>query len=322
MKAIFCPRYGSPDVLQLQEVATPAPREDEVLIEVIAASLNSRDARRMRGNPFFLRLATRGFLRPKNPILGADVAGRVVAVGGSAAQFKPGSEVFGVLSRYGGGTLAEYVCAGENEIALKPANCSFEQAAAVPLAAMTALQGLRSFANLQPGEQVLVYGASGGVGTYAVQIAKALGARVTAVCSPKNMEMLRSLGAERIIDYTRENLTQIGSQFDLILAVNGYQPIGVYLRLLKPEGVYVVAGGSLRQLFEAALKKKNTVTRPQTHILSLRPSLADLVFIQGLLEDGKISAVIDGCYPLGKVQEAFRYFENTHPRGKVIIRVA
>ena len=223
MKAIICPRYGSPDVLQLKEVEKPVPQEDEVLIQIHAASLNSRDLRMLRANPVFMRLMPGGLFRPKNKILGADFAGRVEAIGRNVKQFKPGDEVFGYMpSATGRGTFAEYVCASEKFIALKPANLTFEQAAAVPLAAMTALQGLRDKGNIQPGQKVLIHGASGGVGTFAVQIAKAFGAEVTAVCSTRNLEMVRSLGADHVIDYKVEDFTQNGQQYDLILAVNGY----------------------------------------------------------------------------------------------------
>ena len=204
MKAIICTRYGPPEVLQLKEVAKPAPKDDEVLIKVHAASVNSRDWRRMRASPFFIRLMAGGLLRPKNTILGADMAGRVEAIGSNIKQFRPGDEVFGYVSRYGGRTFAEYVCAGENEIAHKPANLSFEQAAAVPLAAITALQGLRDKGNIQPGQKVLIQGASGGVGTFAVQIAKSFGAEVTGVCSTRNLDMVRSIGADHVIDYERK----------------------------------------------------------------------------------------------------------------------
>jgi len=229
MKAIICTKYGPPEVLQLKEVAKPAPKDDEVLIRVQAASVNSRDWRRMRANPFFIRLMAGGFLKPKNSILGADLAGRVEAIGSNVKQFLPGDEVFGVLSRYRGRTFAEYVCAGENEIALKPVNLSFEQAAAVPLAAITALQGLRDKGNIQPGQKVLINGASGGVGTFAVQIAKSFGAEVTGVCSTRNLEMVRSIGADHVIDYKKEDFTKNGQQYDLILAVSGYHPISDYL---------------------------------------------------------------------------------------------
>lgn len=322
MKAIVCTKYGSPDVLQLQEVAKPAPKDDEVLIRIHAASINSRDWRFMRANPFFIRLVPGGFLQPKNKILGADVAGRVEAIGSNVKQFKPGDEVFGYLpSATGRGTFAEYVCANEKAITLKPANLTFEQAAAVPEAAMTALQGLRDKGNLHPGQKVLINGASGGVGTFAVQIAKAFGAEVTAVCSTRNLEMVRSLGADHVIDYKVEDFTQNGQRYDLILAVNGYHPISDYLRALNPEGICVVAGGSMFQLIQAASnKKRNSKTGGQKiTIASLVQSQKDLILIKELLESGKIMPVIDGCYPLSKVPEAFWYFERVHPKGKVVI---
>jgi NADPH:quinone reductase-like Zn-dependent oxidoreductase len=321
MKAIVYTKYGSPDVLQLQELPKPTPKDDEVLIRVYAASINSRDWRYMRANPFFIRLAKGGLLKPKNPILGVDMAGRVEAVGTDVKQFKPGDEVFGYLNRYGGRTFAEYVCAGENEIAMKPVKLSFEQAAAVPLAAITALQGLRDKGNIQPGQKVLINGASGGVGTFAVQIAKAFGAEVTAVCSTRNLEMVRSLGADHVIDYTREDFTRNGQLYDLILAVNGYHPISDYLRALKPQGTYVVAGGSMFQLFQAAnnRKKVSKTGGQKIYIASLVQSQKDLISIKELLESGKIMPVIVGCYPLSKTPEAFWYFEKAHPKGKVVI---
>jgi len=323
MKAIVCGAYGSPDVLRLQEVAKPVPKDDEVLVRVHAASVNARDWRYMRANPVFLRLMGGSFLRPKNPILGVDVAGRVEAVGTAVRQLRPGDEVFGYLSRYRGGTFAEYACAGEDEVAVKPANLSFEQAAAVPLAVCTALQGLRDKGNLQPGQRVLVQGASGGVGTFAVQIGKALGAEVTGVCSTRNLDMVRSIGADHVIDYTKEDFTRRGTQYDLILAVNGYHPISDYLRSLTPEGVYVVAGGSMRQLFEAALQARRSprVGSPKTHVVTLVHKQEDLVFLRGLLESGQVKPVIDGSYPLRRTAEALRYFEETHARGKVVITV-
>jgi NADPH:quinone reductase-like Zn-dependent oxidoreductase len=324
MKAIICPKYGSPDVLQLREVAKPDPRDDEVLIKIHATSLNSRDLRMLRANPFFMRLMPGGLFRPKNKILGADLAGRIEAIGSNVKQFKPGDEVFGYLSSSTGrGTFAEFVCANEKAIILKPANLTFEQAAAVPLAAMTALQGLRDDGNIRPGQKVLINGASGGVGTYAVQIAKAFGAEVTAVCSTRNLEMVRSLGADHVIDYKKEDFTKNVQQYDLILAVNGYHPISDYLRVLKPEGTYVVAGGSMFQLFQAATNGKR-ISRTGSQkivVLSLVQNQQDLIFIKELLESGKIVPVIDGCYPLSKTPEAFWYFEKVHPRGKVVIIV-
>jgi NADPH:quinone reductase-like Zn-dependent oxidoreductase len=324
MKAIICPRYGSPDVLQFREVVKPVPQEDEVLIQIHAASLNSRDLRMLRANPFFMRLIPGGLFCPKNKILGADVAGRVEAVGRNVKQFKTGDDVFGYLpSATGRGTFAEYVCAKENLITLKPANLTFEQAAAVPEAAMTALQGLRDKGNIQPGQKVLINGASGGVGTFAVQIAKAFGAEVTAVCSTRNLEMVRSLGADHVVDYTKEEFTRNGQQYDLILAVNGYHPISDYLRALGPEGAYVVAGGSMFQLIQAA-SNRNRISKTgkqRISVASLVQSQKDLIFMKELVESGKIIPVIDGCYPLRKIAEAFWYFEKEHAQGKVVITV-
>ena len=278
----------------------------------------------LRANPFFMRLMPGGLFRPKNKILGADVAGRVEAIGRRVKQFKPGDEVFGYLpSATGRGTFAEYVSADEKYLTLKPANLTFEQAAAVPLAAATALQGLRDKGNIQPGQKVLINGASGGVGTFAVQIAKSFGAEVTAVCSTRNLEMARALGADHVIDYTVEDFTQTGQQYDLILAVNGYHPIKDYLHALKQEGTCVVAGGSISQLFQAARHGRNNskIGGQKITVLTLEHNHKDLIFIKELLEAGKIKPFIDGCYPLGKTREAFWYFEKDHPKGKVVIRV-
>jgi NADPH:quinone reductase-like Zn-dependent oxidoreductase len=323
MKAIVYEKYGPPEVLHLQEVAIPAPKDDEVLIKMYTASVNSRDWRLMRANPFFLRFL-QGFLKPKNPILGADISGQVETIGNNVRQFQPGDQVFGYLSRYGGCTFAEYACAGENEIALKPANLSFEQAAAVPLAAITALQGLRDKGNIQPGQKVLVQGASGGVGSFAVQLAKSFGAEVTGVCSTRNLDMARSIGADHVIDYTKEDFTRNGQRYDLILAVNGYHPISDYLRALSPDGIYVVAGGSVVQFFQAALQGRRTskTGKRNTFVVSLVPSQKDLLFMKELLESGKVVPVIDGVYPLSKAAEALTYFERVHPKGKVVITMA
>jgi NADPH:quinone reductase-like Zn-dependent oxidoreductase len=322
MKAMICPKYGSPDVLQLQEVVKPVPQEDEALIQIHAASLNSRDLRMLRANPFFLRLMPGGLFRPKNKILGADLAGRVEATGSNIKQFKPGDEVFGCLpSATGRGAFAEYVCAKENLITLKPTNLTFEQAAVVPEAAMTALQGLRDKGNIQPGQKVLIYGASGGVGTFAVQIAKAFDAEVTAVCSTRNLDMVRSLGADHVIDYKKEDFTRNGQRYDLILAVNGFHPISDYLRVLSPEGIYVVAGGFMLQLFQAALQGRQTSQDggKKTHVVSLVQSQKDLILLKELLESKKVVPIIDRCYPLSKTADAFWYFEKEHAQGKVVI---
>ncbi len=250
--------------------------------------------------------------------------GGVEAIGCNVKQFKPGDEVFGYLpSATGCGTFAEYVCASEKLVALKPANLTFEQAAAVPLAAMTALQGLRDNGNIQPGQKVLIQGASGGVGTFAVQIAKAFGAEVTAVCSTRNIEMARALGSDYVIDYKVEDFTQSGVQYDLILAVNGYHPISDYLNALKPEGTYVVTGGSMLQLIQAGSNAKRVSKSggQKIVVVSLKQNQEDLIFIKELLESGRIKPVIDGCYSLSNTPEAFYYFEKEHPRGKVVISV-
>ncbi len=322
MKAIVYERYGPPEVLQFREVARPTPKEDEVLVKVVASSINSRDWRLMRANPFFIRFML-GLLKPKTPILGADLAGRVEAVGSAARQFKAGDEVFGYASGDDRGTFAEHVCVKENDVTWKPANRSFEQAAALPVAAHTALVGLRDRGRLQAGQKVLIQGASGGVGMFAVQIAKALGAEVTGVCSTRNLEMVRSLGAEHVIDYKKEDFTRNGQRYDLILAVNGYHPIDDYLRVLSPTGSYVVAGGAMRQLAQAALRRRRASGQggQQIAVVSIKQNQQDLIFLKELLEAGKVLPVIDECYPLSKTAEAMRYFETVHPKGKVVIRM-
>ena len=235
MKAILYTKYGPPELLQLKEVEKPTPKDNQVLVKVHAASVNALDWRRFTMTPILVRLMGR-LLKPKNTSLGVDIAGQVEAVGATVRQFGPGDEVFGVAP----GAFAEYVCAGETKLALKPANVSFEAAAAVPIAAFTALQGLRDRGQVQPGQKVLINGASGGVGTFAVQIAKSFGAEVTAVCSTRNLDMARSIGADHVVDYTEEDFTKNGRRYDLIIAANGYHPILDYRRALSPGGIYVV----------------------------------------------------------------------------------
>lgn len=323
MKAIVYESYGSPDELQIRDIAKPAPKENELLIRIKASSINSRDWRLLRANPFFVRLMGQGLLRPKNPILGADVAATVVATGKDVAQFQPGDDVFGFLSLEQGGAYAEFACAAEDIMAPKPDNLTFEQAAAVPLAALTALQGLRDYGKIQPAQKVLVQGGSGGVGTFAVQIAKALGAEVTAVCSTRNVDMVRELGADHVVDYRKEKVTDRGQSFDLILAVNGYNPIADYLRMLSPQGNYVVAGGTMRQLFQAMLRRRNNAENggQQVHVVDLKQSQEDLLFMKDLLEAGQVMPVMDGVYPLSETAEAFRQYEQVHAQGKIIINM-
>jgi len=293
------------------------------LIRVYAASVNAADLHYLRADPFLIRLMS-GLLKPKNTILGADIAGRVEAVGSNVKQFKPGDEVFGDMSECGRAGFAEYVCARENALVLKPANLSFEQAAAVPMAAVTALQGLRSKGQIQSGQKVLVNGASGGVGTFAVQIAKSFGTDVTAVCSTGNVDMVRSLGADRVIDYTQEDFAKNGHRYDLILAANGYHSISDYQRALNPKGIYVTTGGSVAQMSQAMLQGpwiSMTGSKKMSNMLA-RPNQTDLAFVKGLLEAGKVVPVIDRCYSLSEVPEALRYLEEGHARGKVVITVA
>jgi NADPH:quinone reductase and related Zn-dependent oxidoreductases len=278
----------------------------------------------MRANPIFIRLMPGGLLRPAIRILGADFAGVIEALGGSLGPFKPGDEVFGYLpSATRRGAFAEYVCVNAATLAIKPVHLSFEQAAAVPLAAMTALQGLRHDGRLQSGQKVLIQGASGGVGTFTVQIAKALGAQVTAVCSTRNVELARSLGADEVIDYKNEDFTRKGQRYYLILAVNGYHPMADYLNVLKPAGTLVVIGGSMKQLIQAGqVKKKASYGQgKQVRVTELRQDPGDLSFLKELLETGKVKPVIDGVYPLERTADAFRYYEREHPRGKVVIRI-
>jgi len=324
MKAIIYRKYGSPDMLNLQEVEKPVISEDKVLVKVIAASINASDLHMLTANPFPLRLLGYGLFKPKNTILGVDIAGCVEAVGRNVKQFKPGDEVFGDIFGHGSGSFAEYVSAPEKTLVLKPSNITFEEAAAVPVAAVTALQGLRNQGQIQPGDKVLINGASGGVGTFAVQIAKAFGAEVTAVCSTQNLKMARSIGADYVIDYTKEDFTRNGRQYDFILAVNGYQSLSAYKHALTPNGTYVFIGGSPAQTFQALLLGPLMSKRHGRKMTSVmkKANQIDLLYIRELLAGGVIRPVIDESYPLSKTAEAFRYFEKGHARGKIIITIA
>jgi NADPH:quinone reductase-like Zn-dependent oxidoreductase len=321
MKAIVYTKYGPPDVLQLQEVEKPTPKDNEVLVKVHAASVNVSDWRLLRGDPFLLRLAS-GLLKPKNKMLGADIAGRVEAVGRNVKQFQPGDDVFGDIYGCGCGAFAEYVSVPENVLALKPTNMTFEEAAAVPRAAVVALQALRDKGKVRSGQKVLINGASGGVGTFAVQIAKSFGAEVTAVCSRGKLDMARSIGADHVIDYTQEDFTKSGQRYDLILAANGYHPILDYRRALSPKGIYVMTGGSMAQVFQAVLLGpliSMIGSKKMGQLGVLKPNKQDLAFIGELLEAGKVKPVIDRRYPLSEVAEAIRFVEEGHARGKVVI---
>lgn len=324
MKAIVNTQYGSPDVLQLKEVAKPTPKDNEVLVKVYAVSVNAGDLHLLRADPFLIRLSS-GLLKPKNTILGSDIAGRVEAVGSNVKQFKPGDEVFGNISANGWGGFAEYVAVPENALALKPANLTFEEAAAVPMAAITALQGIRYAGGIRPGQKVLINGASGGVGTFAVQLAKASGAEVTAVCSTGNLDMARSIGADHVIDYTKEDFTRTRQQYDLILATNGDRSISDYRRALSPNGIYVHTGGSTAQMSQAMLQGawiSRTGSQKMGSMGVAKPNLKDLVIMKELLEAGKVKPVIDRTYPLSQVADAIRYLEEGHAKGKVVITLS
>ena len=323
MKAIVYTEYGSADVLKLKEVDKPAPADNEVLVKIHAASVNAADWRLMRAKPFLVRLYV-GLLKPTRfQTLGADIAGRVEAVGKNVTQFQPGDEVFGDVSANNFGGFAEYKCARESELVLKPANLSFEEAAAVPLAAMTALHGLRDNGQIQPEKKVLINGASGGVGTFAVQLAKYFGAEVTAVCSTAKVEMTRALGADLVVDYTQKDFTGYGRHYDLILAVNGNRSIFDYKRALKPEGIYVMVGGKTTQLFQALLLGPLICMfgLQRMGALTSTSNQKDLLFLKELLESGKLKPVIDSRYSLSEVPKAIRYVEEGHATGKVVITV-
>lgn len=323
MQAIVYTRYGPPEVLQLKEVAIPTPRENEVLVKVHAASVNAADWHLLTADIFLVRLMM-GLRKPRKTILGADIAGRVEAVGRSVQQFRPGDEVFGDVFERGSGGFAEYVVAPESALALKPANLTFAQAAAAPLAAMTALQGLRDHGHIRPGQKVLINGASGGVGSFAVQIARALGAEVTAVCSTRNMDMARSLGADQVIDYTKADFTRSGQQYDLILAVNGYHSLAAYKRALTPRGMCVTVGGAPAQMFQALLLGAWMSERggKQLRSFTAKANQKDLLILKALLEAGTVVPVIEKCYPLRETPEALRHLGAGHARGKIVITVA
>ncbi|MEE9297843.1 MAG: NAD(P)-dependent alcohol dehydrogenase [Acidimicrobiia bacterium] len=322
MKAIVQYRYGAPDhVLELQDVDKPAVKDDEVLVRVHAASVNPADWHLMTGRPYLIRLQA-GLLKPKRNIPGTDVAGLVEAVGRNVMQFQPGDEVFGGCS----GAYAEYVCASEDRVVLKPANLTFEQAAAVPIAAITALQGLRDKGQIQPGHRVLINGASGGVGTFAVQIAKSFGAEVTGLCSTRNVDMVRSIGADRVIDYTQEDFTQKGQRYDLMLDAVGNRSLLDCRRVLNPKGVYVSVGakmgdwiGPLTHVFKVLL---GSLVGSQKMVPMLaKTTKQDLVVLQELLEAGDVTPVIDRRYELSEVAEALRYQGEGHAKGKTVITV-
>ncbi len=321
MKAIVRHKYGTSDVLGLEDVDVPGLEDDRALVRVHAASVNALDWHLLRGLPYLVRLSE-GLRRPKRSSMGVDVAGRVEAVGKNVTQFRPGDAVFGARD----GAFAEYVAAKEEKLVLKPANVSFEQAAAVPVAGCTALQALRDKGHVQPGQKVLINGAAGGVGTFAVQLAKAFGADVTATTSPRNVDLIRSIGADRVIDYTREDFTKGGQRFDLILDIGGKRSLFACRRALTRTGTYVIVGGPsgrwirpMDRALGAAILSRFVRQRLLFFIAKLPKE--DLILLKDLLEAGKVTPVIDRTYPLSETPAAIRYLEEGHARGKVVITV-
>ena len=321
MRAAIYNRYGPPDVVHIRDVEEPTPKEDEALIKVRAASINPLDWHFMRGTPYLVRLMT-GLRKPKITRLGVDVAGQVQAVGRNVTEFGPGDEVFGTCR----GALAEYACTSESTLVMKPENVTFEQAAAVPVAAFTALQGLRDKGQVQAGQKVLINGAAGGVGTFAVQIAKWFGADVTGVCSSRNLEMVRNIGADRAMDYTREDFTTSGQRYDLIFDLVGNHSLSAFRRVLKPRGIYIGAGGGGPEVHSLDV----LAGAIETLVLSLfvseklvtflaRANKKDLTTICEFIKNGTVTPVIDKRFPLSGVPEAIRYLEQGHARGKVVI---
>lgn len=317
MKAIVHNRYGSPDVLEYKEIAPPVVRDDDVLLRVAAASVNAGDIFTMRGSPWLVRFST-GFPRPKDHVLGWDAAGVVEAVGKNVTRFKPGDAVYCACS----GSFADLARARENTVALKPASLTFEQAAAVPTAGLAALQGLRAVGQVQPGQKVLINGASGGVGTFAVQIAKALGAEVTGVCSTRNVEMVRSLGADHVVDYTQEDFTRNGQRYDLILDNAGNRSFSDLRRALTLQGVILPNSGHGGMGYVIKAFALAPFMRQQGSMYVAAPNGANMEALTALIEAGQVKLVIDRIYPLRDARRAFRYLEEEHARGKVVLTVA
>jgi NADPH:quinone reductase-like Zn-dependent oxidoreductase len=318
MKAVVYTEYGSPDVLELKEVAKPIPKDSEVLVKVHAVSVNDWDWQLLQGTPFINRLIN-GLLKPKIKILGSDIAGIIEAVGKNITKFQPGDEVYGDLSGSWGG-FAEYVCARENALAVKSPSMTFEEAAAIPQAAVLAIQGLRDKGHIQPGQKLLINGAGGGVGTYGVQIARLYGVKVTGVDSSGKLDMLRTLGFDHVIDYTKEDFTKSGQCYDLILDTKTNRSIFDYTYALNPKGTYVTVGGSIARLIQTFILGPliAMTSKKKIHIVLLKPN-KDLAYMNELYETGKIKSVIDGPYKLSQVPKALQYFGEGKHNGKVII---
>ncbi len=327
MKAIVQSEYGSADVLRLEEIDKPMPADNEVLVRVHGAGVHAGDWHLMRGTPFVIRLMLGGILTPKLQTIGTDIAGRVEAVGKDVKQFQPGDEVFGDLSECGFGAFAEYVSVPESALVQKPTNLTFEEAATVPVSGLAALHGLRDFGEIQAGQKVLINGASGGVGSFAVQIAKAFGAEVSAVCSTSKIEMVKSLGADYIVDYTQSNPTQSKQPYDLILDAAAYRPFSDFLEALVPGGMYVMVGGDTAEFFRAMFlgsfvdRRQDKASRRRIKCLQSTPNQADLTVLKDWVESGKLKPFIEKTYSLADVPTAIRTLEDRQVKGKVAISV-
>ena len=320
MKAIVYTKYGLPDVLKLTDVEKPGPKDNEVLVKVHAVSLNGSDWEGLRGKPLYARIG--GLFKPSGGILGSDIAGRVEMVGKNIRQFQPGDEVFGETLSYRGG-FAEYVCAPERGLARKPAGLTFEEAAAFPQGAVIALQGIRDKGQVQPGQKVLINGAGGGAGTFAVQLAKMYGAEVTGVDNSRKLDMLRAIGVDHVIDYTQEDFTKNGQRYDFILDIAAYHSVFAYKRALNANGKCFMVGGSMASLFQVLLlgSRIGKAEGKKIGLLLVRPNTKDLLFMTGLYEAHKIIPVIDQSFPLSEVPEALRYLGEGHAKGKIVITV-
>jgi len=321
MKAMINRKYGNPDILRLEEIPIPIPGPGQVVIQLHYTSLNKRDYFLLLGKPFLVRLMTGALFSPKEKILGTDVAGVITKVGQGVENFKPGDRVFGDLSANNAGGFAEYCVTAADALVKIPEAMDFKQAAALPMGGVTAYQGLVKAGGLKAGQKVLINGASGGVGLYAVQIALALGADVTATCSPAKMELLHSLGVEKVINYQEQDCTQLEEQFHLILAANGYHPIKNYMKILLPGGTYVCSGGDFRQIFQTMLRGKSVAKKYGRNVSSLYavPDADDLTIITGLFTSGKIKGIIDDEYPLERLPQALKRLGEGHVRGKLLI---
>ncbi len=324
MKAVVYEKYGSPDNLKYVEVDKPIPKDNEVLIKVCASSINSLEHRFSNAKPFFIRFSGAGMFKPKEKILGVDIAGKIEAIGKDVTKFKVGDEVYGDIFDQGMGAYAEYKCvSGDATIVLKPKNMTFEQTASIPVAAITALQALRDFAHVKKGHKVLVNGASGGVGTFAVLIAKIYGAEVTGVCSTKSVEMVRSIGADKIIDYKKEDVTKKDEKYDVRIEIAANLTVDDYVKLLNPNGVGVIVGFStISHMIKTTIKGKSVSKKGNITICSMgsaKSSKKDLNLLTQWMEQGKLVPAIDRVYPLAETAEAMRYFEDEHATAKVVI---